>query len=460
MESFFVRYRNLLVLLVLLLAQIIGLAMQVRRTPAGQMTFDTADGSGVRLIRLWANWAVSPPERVLQSSKTETGSVWSNYFNLIHVRQENKDLQATIDRLRLEQAALLEDARQGQRLQAMLNFQQKYLYNTLSAQVIGTSGSDQSRVFYIDKGKGEGLVRDMAVITADGIVGKVREVFPHTAQVLGINDQSAGAGVILESTRIRGILRGNEFGQPQIVGLLADQRIQPGEKVLTAGGDQIFPRGLPVGVVQKVVSDPDRDGFIEVVIKPAAHLDSLDEVMVITSTEPRFSPEQMKDLATSVDLKGAEATALEEQKKASEIREDRLPGLTDPNAPPPAANAKAPAANGVTPPAKGTAAPANGVTPYGATAVVPKLLPAQHPDRFTPGDAAAPATSKTPQTNESAPPAATKPDTPKPVAPKTQTQKPGDKSSNAAAAAKIPPPTKPAAKPAAKPDPPQPQERP
>jgi rod shape-determining protein MreC len=451
MESFFVRYRNLLVLLVLLLAQIIGLAMQVRRTATGRMSFDTADGSGVRLIRLWANWVVSPPERVLQTSKTETGSIWSNYFSLIHVRQENKDLQATIDRLRLEQAALLEDARQGQRLQAMLNFQQKYLYNTLTAQVIGTSGSDQSRLFTIDKGSEAGLKRDMAVITADGIVGKIREVFGHTAQVLAINDQSAGAGVILESTRIRGILRGNAFGQPQIVGLLGDQRIQPGEKVLTAGGDQIFPRGLPVGIVQKVVSDPDRDGFIEVVIKPAAHLDSLDEVMVITSTEPRFSPEQMKDLATSVDLKGAEAAAIEEQKKASEIREDRLPGLTDPNAPAPAVSAKAPAANGTTPPANATTPPANGVTPYGATAVVPKLLPPQHPDRFTPGNTAPSATPKPQQqTNDNAPPAV-KQDAPKPAAPKTQTTKPGDKSGNAPAA-KTPP--------AAKPETPQPQERP
>ena len=52
----------------------------------------------------------------------------------------------------------------------------------------------------------------MAVITADGIVGKVRDVFPHTAQVLAINDQTSGAGVILETTRIRGILRGNAVG--------------------------------------------------------------------------------------------------------------------------------------------------------------------------------------------------------------------------------------------------------
>ncbi len=329
MEPFFIRYRNLIVLLVLLLVQIIGLAMQVRRGDSGRTTYDPADSSGVRLIRLWANSVVSPPEKAVEHSKTGVGWLWETYIDLRHIRQQNRDLQNTIDRLRLEQAALLEDARQGQRLQAILKFQQKYLYKTMPAQVIGASGSDQSRVFYLDKGKGDGLARDMAVITAEGIVGKVREVFPHSAQVLAINDQSSGAGVILETTRTRGILRGNAEGQPQIVGILADQRIQPGEKVLTAGGDQIFPRGLPVGIVDKVVTDPDRDGFIDIVVKPAAYLDRLDEVLVITATEPQFAPDQKKDLETSESLKGAEAAALAEQRKASAIMAERLPGLTD-----------------------------------------------------------------------------------------------------------------------------------
>ncbi len=334
MEPFFVRYRNLLVLLALLVAQIVGLAVQVRRVDSRRASLDTKDGSGVRLIRLWANAIVSPPERLIHSSKLGAGDLWQNYLVLRNVRRQNEQLQQTIDRLRLEQAALLEDARQGQRLQGLLKFQEKYIYKTLAAQAIGSSGSDQSQVFYLDKGSSDGLARDMAVISPDGIVGKVREVFPHSAQVLAINDQTSGAGVILETTRIRGILRGNAAGQPEIVGILADQRIQPGEKVLTAGGDQIFPRGLPVGVVQKVVPDPDRDSFIDVIVKPAAHLDRLDEVLVITSVQPRFSPEEQQDLATSETLKGPEAAAIKEQKKTSEIMAERLPGLVNPNLPP------------------------------------------------------------------------------------------------------------------------------
>lgn len=383
MESFVVRYRNLLVLLGLLVAQILGLAMQVRRASSGQV----GDGHSVRLIRLWANGIVSPPERILHGIGSGVSWIWYNYADLRHVRQQNADLQKTVDRLRLEQAALLEDAKQGQRLQALLKFQEKYVYKTLPAEVIGTSGTDQSRVFTINKGKSDGLDRDMAVITADGIVGKVRDVFGHTSQVLEINDQSSGAGVIMASTRIRGILRGNAAGQPQIVDVISDQRIKPGEQVLTAGGDQIFPRGLPVGIVEKVVNDPDRDGFVDVILKPAAHLSQLDEVLVITSTEPRFPQDQQQDMATSEALKGAEAA---EQQKTSEGMAEKLPGLLDPNLP-------------------ADQQPLNDTSNPNPVSKPPLAI---HPDRFSPGNAVVPNGAGTPESGQALPktkPATTNP---------------------------------------------------
>jgi len=397
MESFFTRYRNLAVLLVILLAQIIGLATQVRRSRDGHSALDPGDGPGVRLIRLWANALVSPPERLIHSSKLGMDYLWQDYLDLHNVRRQNQDLQKTIDRLRLEQAALLEDARQGQRLQALLNFQQKYIYKTIAAQAIGSSGSQQSRIIYIDKGAADGLARDMAVLTPDGIVGKVREVFPHAAQVLVINDQTSGAGVILQSTRVRGILRGNASGQPQIVDVLADKRIQKGENVLTAGGDQIFPRGLPVGIVDKVVPDPDRDGFINVIVIPAAQLDRLDEVLIVTSTEPRFSPQQQADLAASEEQKGPEAAAIkqhiEEQKKAAEVMAERLPSLIDPSLP-------------------DDQQPLHDTSNPNPVAHPPQAL---HPDRFTPGSAPGLPLAAPPEaTGETAP--ATKPNS-KPAPP-------------------------------------------
>src|ERR1700734_1254388 len=243
------------------------------------------------------------------------------------------------------------------------------------------SGSDRSPELYIDKGWRDGLKPDMAVITAEGIVGKVRDVFPHTAQVLAVNDTTSGAGVILESTRIRGILRGDASGRLEIVGILSDQRIQPGEHVQTAGGDMIFPRGLPVGVVEKVVRDPDRDAFIDIILKPAAPLDRLDEVLVITSTEPRFPPQDQQDLAASKAEEGAVPAAIKDQVKASVIMAEKLPGLIDPNLPP-------------------DKQPLNDNSNPNSAARPPQPL---HPDEFSPStndsSGTTPAADSTPKTN-------------------------------------------------------------
>jgi rod shape-determining protein MreC len=411
MEFFLSRYRNLIVLLAALLLQVIGLAVQVRKPapvagiPAGR---ETKDGRGVLVIRLWAASLVTPFERTIHGATGGLGGLWSEYADLRHTKDQNKELQQTVDRLRLEQAELREDALQGQRLQALLKFRENYIYQTVPAQVIGTSGSSQSRVVYLDKGSADGLAPDMAVITGDGIAGKVRDVFPHSAQVLMINDQTSGAGVVLETTRIRGILRGNAAGQPQVINILADTRIQPGEHVLTAGGDQIFPRGLPVGVVEKVLRDPERGSFIEVIVKPAANLQHLEEVLVITSLDAHLSPQQQADLATSEEMKGAEVAAELARKKAAAEMAERLPGLTDPNAPNSATVAGA-AKPGDAKPDSGPPLPPP----------VPKPLQPKHPDRFSPG--AADSTG-----SDAKGVAADADDTPKPPAPKTQPAKPKD----------------------------------
>ena len=134
------RYKNILFLVAVLLVQIIGLAMQVRRpNPTG------GDGKTVRLIRYWAIGLMSPPEKVVHGTGSGVRGMWSNYLDLRHVRQQNQELKERVSRLQLEQAGLLEDARQGQRLQALLGFKEHYIYSTVPAQVIGTSGTDQSR---------------------------------------------------------------------------------------------------------------------------------------------------------------------------------------------------------------------------------------------------------------------------------------------------------------------------
>lgn len=413
MESFFIRFKNVLVLVTVLLAQTIGLAIQVRRpVEAG-----APDSPRVTLLRSWVIGVVTPFERFFHGIGHNVRFGWSNYIDLRDTRRQNRDLQNEVARLRLEQSELAEDAMQGHRLQALLNFQQHYVNSTVAAQVIGSSGTDQSRVLYIDKGSKDGLKIDQAVITPDGIVGKLREVLPHTSQVLVINDQTSGAGVLLASTRIRAILRGTQGGRIVINNLTPDSRIKPGEQVLTSGGDQVYPRGLPVGTIETIAPDPDHQPYTTIQVKPATNLFQLEEVLIITGTQTALPQLAQKDLAqgmataeeraaaakAAADEAAAEAAA----QSASQIVAEKLPSIHD------AESGPDPGAAPGTAPAKPTLE-----NPAG---VVPKPLPVQHPDRYTPGTTP-PASSLTPGGEHPAgqvavpqtPPHPTQPDTASP----------------------------------------------
>ena len=309
MESVLGRYRNLIILVGVLFLQVLGLAMQVKKSGN--------DEEKTRLIRVWAVDAVTPFERAVIWAQNGTRDLWHNYFYLRGVRAENRQLKQQIEHMRLEQVRLADDAAQARRLQILLAFKEQFISRTVAAQVIGSSGSDLSRIIYIDKGKNAGIEPDMAVMTSDGVVGKVLLVYPSVAQVLLVSDQSSGVGAILEKTRLQGVLRGTPNGEVALERVMSDEQVPVGETVLTSGGDQIFPKGLPVGTVTEVGSG--KDLFLNIKIKPAADLSKLEEVLVLI--EKQEQPAQSED---AVHL------------RASDILAQRLPSVPDK----PAADAK------------------------------------------------------------------------------------------------------------------------
>ncbi|HEY6302291.1 MAG TPA: rod shape-determining protein MreC [Terriglobales bacterium] len=293
------RYRNLIVLVGVLFAQILGLAVQVRRT---------TDNEPTRLIRIWAVGTVTPLERMLVWVQTSSSNVWHSYFYLRGVRAENRNLKLQIERMSLEQVRMSQDADQARRLQALLAFKEQFISQTMAAQVIGSSGSELSRSVYIDKGESNGIKPDMAVITADGIVGKVLRAYGSTSLVLLINDQTSGVGALLDKTRLQGILRGTPSGEVVLEKVMSDETVPAGEMILTSGGDGIFPKGLLVGRVTKVA--PGSDLFLNIRVRPAADLSKLEEVLVVTKIDVR---------QTDPDQRGA--------MRAVDILAERLPGV-------------------------------------------------------------------------------------------------------------------------------------
>jgi rod shape-determining protein MreC len=339
MENFFSRYKNPLALMAVLFIQVVALATQVKR-PENARAGNT--GSGTRLIRVWTVTAFTPVQKVFVSTGRFFREGWHNYADLRGTRQQNRELHDEVTRLQMEQVRLKQDADQARRLQVLLDFKENFISKTVAAQVIATSGTEQSRLITIDKGTHDGIKADMAVITPDGIVGKVKDVFMLSSQVLLINDHDSGAGVILEHSRLQGIVKGTPLGELQVFYIMSDEKVTPGEQVITSGGDRIYPKGYSVGTVIAATPDRENDPFLMIKIKPAADLNRLEEVLVIT---------EMADNSRS-------AASGPAPMRAADILSQRLPSVpkVDPNAPktPGVSPQSVPAATASPTPAKGS----------------------------------------------------------------------------------------------------------
>jgi rod shape-determining protein MreC len=417
MENFFSRYKNPLALMAVLFIQVVGLATQVKR-PEGARPGTT--GSGTRLIRVWTVTAFTPFEKMFISTGHFFRNGWHNYADLRDVRKQNRELQDEVARLQMEQVRLRQDADQAQRLQVLLEFKEKFISKTIAAQVIATSGTEQSRLITIDKGSNDHIKVDMPVITPDGIVGKVKDVFPMSSQVLLINDHDSGAGVILEQSRLQGIVKGTSLGELQVTGIMSDEKVEAGEHVITSGGDRIYPKGYAVGTVISSTPDRDNDPFLAIKIKPAADLGRLEEVLVITKMT-----EETQTATGSATM------------RAADILSQRLPSI-------PKQDANAPKVPG------GTTTGAPGATPSPTPVKTPKPAGAateQKPGNTVQNPPLSGAAAAKPTPNPLKPPAAgTGAATPavntlKPPTAGTATTTPGSAANKAGAETKKPPST-------------------
>lgn len=267
METFLARYRNITVLAVAIFAQILLLGYQIR------------NDRDVRLIRLWGVTAITPVARAVHGGHGLLSGLWNNYIWLRGARQQNEAIRAELDRLKLENQSLRNALGAAERLKLLAAYQQNIPSQTLVASVIGMGANPNSRVVFLDRGSGAGVRPGMAVITPDGIVGKVQAVFPGSSLVLLISDANAAVGVILDKSRAHGIMKGTGLYEARITYVPHEEKVSPGEKVFTSGEDRIYPKGLLVGTVSRVQEGRD---FQEISLQPGARLNHLEEVLVVT----------------------------------------------------------------------------------------------------------------------------------------------------------------------------------
>lgn len=320
------RHRPLVLLVVVILAQVLLLAFQIRRD------------RDVRLIRVWSAELLTPMQRAGSYVVAKVDSVWFGYIDLRNVRRENRTLAEEVGDLRLKNQQLEGQAAQAIRLARLLGFRQENSdIPMMAAQVIGANADSTSRTVFINRGDEDGIRRNMAVITPDGVVGKISEALPHTSQVLLITDRESGVGALLTGTRTHGVVKGTGDPLLWMDYVSTDERVPSGEQVLTSGEDRIFPKNLPVGWVASTKSGFP---FQTIEVTPAAHLDRLEEVLVLLTEKPLnlrqpaepSSSSQQKPSAIE-NQESAAALAGAAIKKGSEAAAKKTPPPAHPGTP-------------------------------------------------------------------------------------------------------------------------------
>lgn len=267
MEFLLSRYRNLTVLLAVLLAQLLLLAYQVK---------SSAD---VPLIRVWAVAAVTPAARVLEGVRSGTVGLVRDYFLLRDVRDENKQLRDEVGQLKLKNLFLTSQLETADRTKALSEFRATTPSRTIGARVIMSGTGANSKVVFLDRGSVSGVMRGMAVITADGIVGKVVNAYPMASQVLLATDPTFAASVVSQKNRVHGTMKGGAGQDLCLVDHVQnEEKVEVGEWFYTSGDDRVFPKGLPAGQVKSA-----HDGKLvkDIVLAPSGLHAGLEAVLVV-----------------------------------------------------------------------------------------------------------------------------------------------------------------------------------
>jgi rod shape-determining protein MreC len=280
MDFFLSRYRNLTVLLIVIVVQLLLIAYQVK------------SNNNVALIRVWAVTAVTPVEQGLELVRRYTWGFVVDYFVLLGVRSQNEKLQRENGQLKIENHYLKAELSTADRARALSVFQAHSPSKTVAARVIGNGTGANSKVVFIDRGSVSGIESGMAVVTPDGIVGKVVDAYPMASLVMLVTDPTFAAGVISQKNRVRGTLKG--LGQTKCLVDYAqnEEKVDEGEWFYTSGDDRIFPRGFPVGQVTSVHNGKT---FKEIYLVPSGMQGGVEEVLIMLQGEHL----QIPDIATA-----------------------------------------------------------------------------------------------------------------------------------------------------------------
>lgn len=222
-------------------------------------------------------------------SKGFTG-LWSAYFELVSTAEENIALKKELldARQKAKQCEELEIT--NLRLREYLKFKEKIDRPSLAAEIIGHDPSPWHNSLTINRGADDGLAKGDAVVVPGGVVGQVVEVSSNYSKIMLVVDRNSAVDALVQRSRARGIIKGGTEGRCRLEYALRKQDIQEGDVIITSGLDGVFPKGVGIGTVSKVmVKGPGV--FQDIEVQPDADFAKIEEVIVFLNSGPGESPE-------------------------------------------------------------------------------------------------------------------------------------------------------------------------
>jgi rod shape-determining protein MreC len=235
---------------------------------------------------------VSEALRPFQAASSRMGhsatDLVRHYVWLVNVTRENERLTKQVAQLSEQQTRMVEVEAQNRRLAELLDLKEALDLKVVAADVIGSDATGMARTLIVGQGSGAGLQPGMGVIATGGVVGKLIASSPNAARVILLSDHNCAIDAFDQRSRTRGMVSGMADDGVIMKYVERIEDLKPGDPVITSGLDGVFPRGLLIGYLSAI----DRKGpglFLNVSIKPAVDLRTLEQVLVITQTPPHLA---------------------------------------------------------------------------------------------------------------------------------------------------------------------------
>jgi len=246
---------------------------------------------GTRLFEGVTVGLFSEVQRGVAGAVGGVSGFWNGYIGLRSVQAENDALREDVAALRFEVQRERALAQRVRGMEELLGFRQALAQTTVSARVIAGDPTPYFRTVMIDRGTGDGVRRDAAVVSPSGVVGRVvGDPGPRAAKVQLLIDRNAAAGALIERTRAAGVVMGEarQLGvlRMEYVSNLLD--VEVGDAVVASGMDGIYPAGFPIGEVEVVRQGPGSSLYKTILVRPSVQFSDLEDVLVIVR-EPASS---------------------------------------------------------------------------------------------------------------------------------------------------------------------------